>query len=388
MRPLQARNDGTEASEDADGDSEERPSTNEAEVSAQTRGTAGRGGGAGARRAALGSGRGTGLAGRRGLDGVAAGGAPGLRGGRGTGGAATGCADGRCGCVQVSRGEGPAVGRRRRPDGGQGHNGGGLLVGRDDTISAGEDTDGVHVVTVADLEDVRSVSSGGDEVAASQIKDVVAELLGVGDRRVTDLEAELLRAHEVVPFDDLLEGVVVAVVGGEGVRVDQATERVATLVSTVGVHFTTAIGLVDVDVLLEKGTSNENVGGGLEELDTGQGSSGHGTGAVARLGAPGNSLSLLVADEAVRVGRAPKAEVVKRVDHRQLAVGGLALSRGVALGVTELGTTPSVVGIDLVRNLTRILVNPVGERLDLSEGRGGEGGEQSKRKNVARHWKG
>lgn len=42
-------------------------------------------------------------------------------------------------------------------DGGQGHNGGGLLVGRDNTVSAGVDTNGVHVVTVADLEDVGSV---------------------------------------------------------------------------------------------------------------------------------------------------------------------------------------------------------------------------------------
>lgn len=65
------------------------------------------------------------------------------------------------------------------------------------------------------------------------------------------LTAEL---NILVPFDNLLESVVVAVVAGEAVGVDEGSERVATLISTVGVHLTTIISCRDINVRLVNGT--------------------------------------------------------------------------------------------------------------------------------------
>lgn len=139
-----------------------------------------------------------------------------------------------------------------------------------------------------------------------------------------------------MPLDDLLEGSVVAVVRGETVGVNEATKRVTTLdihrrkerlalallvpqknptentthlISTMGVHLTSSIISSNVDVGLDDGPRDEDIRGRLEELNTSDSASGHGTSTVARLGAPRDGLSFLVTDQAVRVGRAPQAEV-------------------------------------------------------------------------------
>lgn len=76
-----------------------------------------------------------------------------------------------------------------------------------------------------------------------------------------------------------------------------------------GVHFTTAIRRVNVDVGLVNSASNKNVRGRLEELETSDGAGGNGTGTMAWLGAPGDCLGLLVTNQAVWIRRAPKAPV-------------------------------------------------------------------------------
>lgn len=81
------------------------------------------------------------------------------------------------------------------------------------------------------------------------------------------------------------------------------------LISSVRVHLTSSICGVDVDVSLVDGTSDENVGRGLKELNTGKGAGRHGTGTMTGLAAPSDSLSFLVTNERVGIRRTPKAEV-------------------------------------------------------------------------------
>ncbi len=66
---------------------------------------------------------------------------------------------------------------------------------------------------------------------------------------VADLEAELSAAHEVVPLDHLLERVVVAAVGSESVGVNETNQEGATEVSTVGVELSSAVTILDVNLL-------------------------------------------------------------------------------------------------------------------------------------------
>jgi len=99
-----------------------------------------------------------------------------------------------------------------------------------------------------------------------------------------------------VPLDHLLITIVVAVVAGECVSVDESTEGVSSLVGAVGVQLASSIIGSDVDVDLVDEAGNLHVGGGFEELDTSEGSRRHHTTSMARLAAPGNGSSLGVAD--------------------------------------------------------------------------------------------
>lgn len=76
-----------------------------------------------------------------------------------------------------------------------------------------------------------------------------------------------------------------------------------------GVHLTTTIRRVDVDASLVEGTSDEDVSGSLEELNTGEGACGDDTGAMAWLGAECDGLGLFVTNQAIRIGRTPDAKV-------------------------------------------------------------------------------
>ena len=89
---------------------------------------------------------------------------------------------------------------------------------------------------MASLEDTIDVGSRSIELATNTIKDVLAIVSGISTSGVTALQTEDTGAHEVVPFDDLLEGLVIAVVGRESVREKKTTKRVTTLISSVRVH--------------------------------------------------------------------------------------------------------------------------------------------------------
>ncbi len=116
-----------------------------------------------------------------------------------------------------------------------------------DLAVRGVDTRGVLVVTLAVLE--RAVLGGVGAVVRNTdtVEDVLSEVRRVWTSRVANLEAERVRAHEarcilfiillmlkkvtysLVPFNDLLEGIVVPVVARETVGVDESTKRVTTL---------------------------------------------------------------------------------------------------------------------------------------------------------------
>lgn len=79
----------------------------------------------------------------------------------------------------------------------------------------------IHVVRFAYFKDIRWISSRGDESATSTIEYIVAKNAGVCYSIVTNLETKDVGAHEVMPAMDLLIRIVVAIVAGETIRVDQ-----------------------------------------------------------------------------------------------------------------------------------------------------------------------
>ena len=76
-----------------------------------------------------------------------------------------------------------------------------------------------------------------------------------------------------------------------------------------GVELTSVIAILDVDLGLVDETSDQDVVGGLEVLDTLEGSGRHQTRAVTLLRAPCNFLALSVGDRGVGARGRPQAEV-------------------------------------------------------------------------------
>jgi hypothetical protein len=107
-----------------------------------------------------------------------------------------------------------------------------------------------------------------------------------------------------VPLDRL-DKLAVECVGEE-----KTTERVATLISTMGVHFTSKILGVDVDLFLNDVTSDLDVVGSLDELDTGQSALGDEAGAVTGPGAPGDGLAFDITNDRIGLRRTPEAEIL------------------------------------------------------------------------------
>jgi hypothetical protein len=126
---------------------------------------------------------------------------------------------------------------------------------------------------------------------------------GVGLRRVASLEAEGSSAHEVVPLDGLNEVTV------PGIGEEKGTERITTLIGTVGVEFSSGIIGSDIDELLLDDASDLDIVGGLHELDTRDGTLGDDTGTVTRLSAPSDAFTFGVANERVGFRWTPEAEV-------------------------------------------------------------------------------
>lgn len=217
-----------------------------------------------------------------------------------------------------------------------------LGVGLNGTSSVSVDTGEVLVFTEAALEDTILIGSGSIVLAADTVKDVLAEVSSVGTSRIASLEAENTSTHEVVPFDSLGEA------STPGIGEEETTEWVTTLISTVGVEFSSRVISLDVDELLLDEASDLNVVGGLHELDTSEGTVWDTTSAITGLCAPGNALTLNVTDEGIGFRWAPEAEVIDAVNDGGLAERLLVLGSAVADVVTPLTTTFTVVGISLV----------------------------------------
>lgn len=222
-----------------------------------------------------------------------------------------------------------------------------LRVGGDLTVGTGVDTWEVLVVTEAAQEGAIDIGGGGIVSATDTIEDVLAVVGSVSTSGVAGLQAELSTTHKRVPFDGLL---VLSTIwsstprGGE----EETTEGVTTLIGTVGIEFSSRIISSDIDILLGDPSSDLDVVGGLDELDTGQRAGGDDTSTIAGLCAPSDVFTLGVTNGAVWVWWTPEAEVVNSVDDTSLAHGGRALGGAVADVVSDLGTTITIVSVGLL----------------------------------------
>jgi len=222
----------------------------------------------------------------------------------------------------------------------------GLSVGADDAVRAGVNTGEVLVITIAAQEEIVDVSSRGVILASNSVENVLAEVGSVGACRVTSLQAEDTRAHEVVPFNDLF---VIGSAPGEVVAEEKASKRVATSISTVRVHLSSSVIRGHVDEVLLDETGDLDVVGGLHELKAGDGTGGDDTSTMAGLGAPRNHGALDVTNSLVGSRGCPQAEVVDRIDEGGLTVGCWSFGGGVTDVVTELEATFTTVGVSVIR---------------------------------------
>ena len=114
----------------------------------------------------------------------------------------------------------------------------------------------------------------------------------------------------LVPFLCLL---VSGLVGRPSVGEDETSERVTTLVGTMGVHLSSTVISLEVDLALINVTNDLNVVGGLHELNTSDRTSWDKAGTMARLGAPCNRFALDIANDTIGLGRTPHAPVCRCV---------------------------------------------------------------------------
>jgi len=174
------------------------------------------------------------------------------------------------------------------------------------TGGIGVNTGEVLVITSAGLEGTILSAVGGVEGAPDTVVDVFTEASSIGTGRIASLETESVTAHEVVPLDDLLVGVLVARPCG---GVEETTEGVTTEISAVGVELSSEVVGTEVDEPLVDETDDLNVVGGLHELDTLEGTGWDETRSVTGLGAPGDFFVFCLADGGGTIRRCPEAEV-------------------------------------------------------------------------------
>ena len=182
-----------------------------------------------------------------------------------------------------------------------------MSVGLDLTAGVGVDAREVLVVTLARLEGtvlgvVRGVVGTSDTVV-----DMLAVVSGVGASRVASLETENTAAHEVMPFNDLLITVIVAVRPSGGV--EEATEGVTTEIGAVRVKFPPKVIGGEVDLGLVDKTDDLDVVWGPHELNTPESTTGDKTGPMTRFGTPGDFLLFRLADGGGTGGGCPEAEI-------------------------------------------------------------------------------
>ena len=180
-----------------------------------------------------------------------------------------------------------------------------LSVGLDLTAGVGVDAGEVLVVTFARLEGTILRVVGGVVGTSDTVVDMLAEVSGVGASRVASLETENAAAHEVMPLDDLLVTVVVAVRPSGGV--EEATKGVTTEISAVRVKFPSRVIGGEVDLGLVDKTDDLDVVWGPHELNTLESTSGDKAGPMTRFGTPGDFLPFRQGGGTG--GRCPEAEI-------------------------------------------------------------------------------
>jgi len=131
---------------------------------------------------------------------------------------------------------------------------------------------------------------------------MLTELGTVGSGGVTSLQAERIRTHEVVPFDNLVERVLVACIR---IRVHESTKRVSAQIRSVWIHLTTRVASRDIDLRLVNEAYDLYVVRRLRELDAAKRARGYDACSAAGLRTPRHHLTLNVADNGVGVDRGP-----------------------------------------------------------------------------------
>jgi len=150
----------------------------------------------------------------------------------------------------------------------------------------------------------------GIEGTPDAIVNVFAKVCSVGTGRVTSFETKLSATHEIVPFEDLLVGVVIA---APSRRIKETTEGVSSSISTVRIQLSPAIAILDVDLLLVDEPNNLNIIGRPHELNALERSGRNGASPTPRLRAPGDFLTFGIGNEGVGLGGSPEAEIVGRI---------------------------------------------------------------------------
>jgi hypothetical protein len=167
----------------------------------------------------------------------------------------------------------------------------------DDTSSVRVDTGEVLALALTALEDTIDVCGGCIVGATNTVVDVLAEVRAVLAGWVTGFDTEDITAHEVVPFDNLLERILLAAIAGEGIAEHQTTKWVSSLIGTVGIEFTSRITCLDVDEVLSDVAGNLDIILCAHELDASEGPGGDKTRTATWLGAPGDRFTFGVTDD-------------------------------------------------------------------------------------------
>lgn len=241
-----------------------------------------------------------------------------------------------------------------------------MVVGRGSAVGS-VDTDGGHVVTIADLENTLLCVVGCVVCAPKTVIDVLAEGLLVLAGGIAGFYTETVATHEICPVNNLLVRVVVTTVAGERVGVHETAKRVTAQIGTVRVQLASVIISSNVDLGLVNKTGNLDVVGGLDELYALESTGGDETSTVSWLCAPGNFLTFGVTDGGVGLWGSPEAKVVYVVHERSLTQGILVLGCGVANIVTGLRTAKSSgIIVDLVRDTRWVGIVLINERSGVS----------------------
>lgn len=161
------------------------------------------------------------------------------------------------------------------------------------------------VIACAGLENVVPRVGRGVEGASLGIINVLTVLGSVGTLRVASLQAELVVSNKVVPFNSLNEG------SSERIGEKDTPQWIATIVSTMGVHFTACVTGRNVDFGLVDEPNNLNVVWAFDKLDSSESTVRNNARAVSWPCAPGYHLSFNFSYRLSGIGRRPETKVIE-----------------------------------------------------------------------------